>query len=140
MFEATDSSDKSSGRMLDHEREGQRERRRAMFGWFKKSSGENPAQSKLPGPRSLPDDVGRTLVVDHKQDPNWTWSLKAVVKPGEEKSVFLVRVFDERSAFSQGVRVKDYHTFDERPDLVLFDGWFNKKTHKAEIKSYLKAA
>jgi hypothetical protein len=116
------------------------ERRRAMFGWLKKNDGKADGQAKLPGPRNLPDDVGRTLVVDHKQEPNWAWSLKAVVKPGEEKSVFFVRVFDERAVSSQGVRVKDYNSFNERPDLILFDGWFNKKTHSAQITSHQKAA
>ena len=111
-----------------------------MFEWFKKSNGATGGQAKLPGPRDLPDDIGRTLVVDHKQDPNWVWSLKAVVKPGEENSVFLVRVFDERAASSQGVRVKDYHSFNEHPDLILFEGWFNKKSHAAQIISHQKAA
>jgi hypothetical protein len=111
-----------------------------MFGWLKKNNGSAAGQKKLPGPKNLPDDVGCTLVVDHKQEPNWAWSLKAVVKPGDEKSVFLVRVFDERAVSSQGVRVKDYNSFNERPDLILFDGWFNKKTHRAQITSHRKAA
>jgi hypothetical protein len=120
--------------------QGRPERSRAMFGWFKRNNGNAAGQKKLPGPRNLPDDIGRTLVVDHKQDPNWAWSLKAVLKPGEEKSVFLVRVFDDRAVSSQGVRVTDYNSFNERPDLVLFDGWFNKKTHTAQVTSHQKAA
>ena len=111
-----------------------------MFGWLKKSNGGKTGPEKLQGPKNMPDDVGRTLVVDHKQDPNWAWSLKTVVKPGEEKGVFFVRVFDERVVSSKGVRVKDYNSFNEHPDLILFDGWFNKKTHAAQIKSYQQAA
>jgi hypothetical protein len=110
-----------------------------MFGWFRKDKGTAPGAEKLPGPKYMPDDVGRALVVDLKQDPNWVWSLKAVVKPGERKGFFTVRVFDERVAASRGVRVKDFHSLNDHPELVIFDGWFNKKTHEAEIKSYLKA-
>jgi hypothetical protein len=111
-----------------------------MFGLFKKNKGFSPVQEKLPGPKAMPDDVGRTLVVDHKQDPNWVWSLKAVVKPTEEKGAFLVRVFDERIASSKGMQVKDFNSFNEHPELILFDGWFNKKTHAAQLKPLPKAA
>jgi hypothetical protein len=110
-----------------------------MFG-FKKNSEGAVGREKLPGPKYMPDDVGRTLVVDHKQDPNWVWSLKAVLKPGPEKDVFLVRVFDERTVSQLGMQVRDYHSLNEHSELILFGGWFNKKTHAAEIQSYSKAA
>jgi hypothetical protein len=111
-----------------------------MFGWLNKNNVGAAGQEKLPGPKRMPDDVGRTLVVDHKLDFNWVWTLKVVVKPGEAKGNFLVRVFDERDVSSKKLQVRDYNSFNENPELILFDGWFNKKTHVAKIKSCQKAA
>jgi hypothetical protein len=99
-----------------------------MF-WKKKTEGNS-----LPGPKEVPELVGRHLVVVLKQNPDWVWKLKGVVRPhAENKDLFDVRVYDE-SQTKQGARIKDYSTLDQLPDLVLFDGWFNKKTLQAEIK------
>jgi hypothetical protein len=111
-----------------------------MFGLFKKGNDAAPGQEKLPGPKKMPDDVGRSLVVEHKLDYNWVWSLMVVVKPGQAKGDLSVRVFDERDVSSKKVQVRDYNSLNEHPELILFDGWFNKKTHVAKIKPFRKAA
>ena len=44
----------------------------------------------------------------------------------EEKDTFEVRVFNEAQAASQKVIVKDYNSLSEHPELILYEGWFNK--------------
>ena len=90
---------------------------------------------KLPKPREIPEPVGRHLVVKLKKDPDWVWSLKAVVRQkAEGKSTFDVRVFDDAQVASHKIIVKNYTSLDAHPDLVLYEGWFDKKTGGVEIQ------
>ncbi len=97
-----------------------------MF-WKKNKSG-------LPGPRGIPNPVGRDVVTKLGGNPDRTWNLKAVIRPKEgEKDTFEVRVFDSLQAESQKITVKDYNSLTEHPELILYEGWFNKMD-EAEIK------
>ena len=98
-----------------------------MF-WRKSKSG-------LPGPKGLPNPVGREIVTTLGGDPDKIWNFKAVMRPREgEKDTFEVRVFDEAQAASQKVMVKDYNSLTEHPDLILYEGWFNDKTAVAKLE------
>ncbi len=102
--------------------------------WNKKSS--NGEEERLPSPKSLPSVVGQYIVVKLGGNPDWIWSLKAVVKPnGKSKNAFDVRVFDDSQLFSSGIKVKDYNSLNDHPELVLYDGWFDKRTLEAELKA-----
>lgn len=105
-----------------------------MFGLFGKKNTAGPQGERLPGPTHIPDDVGRALVLELKQDPGWAWSLKAVLKPTSERGGFEVRVYEEKQVESCGLRVRDFKTFDDHPHLILFEGEFNKKSHAARIR------
>ena len=48
-----------------------------MFNFFKKGEGVN----SLSGPKDIPNEVGSYLVMKLKQNPDWVWVLKAVMKP-----------------------------------------------------------
>jgi hypothetical protein len=101
-----------------------------MF-WKKQSASEG----KLPGPKDIPELAGRYLVVGLQQNPDWVWKLKGVVRPHpENKNLFDVRIFDEARVQQSKAKIKDYTTFDEYPDLVLFEGWFNKQSLQAQLK------
>ncbi len=91
---------------------------------------------KLPGPQDIPELAGRHLVVVKKKDPDWAWHLKAVIRknPGRGKKAFDVRVFDEAQVAQKKVKIKDWATFDEHPDLILYEGWFDKESMKAELE------
>jgi len=107
-----------------------------MFGLFKK---KNPDGSeKLPGPKRIPDPIGQSLVVTFKEDPNWTWSLKAVMKPDKNKDSFFIRVYSDSMAVSSKVSVKDYHSLDEHPDLILYEGSYDKGNKKATLQIIYK--
>jgi len=93
-----------------------------------------PEPEKPPGPQDIPELVGRHLVVQKKKDPDWVWRLKAVVRKSPKgRKAFDVRVFDA-AAVSKKVKVKDYTSLDEHPDLILFEGWFDKESMTAELE------
>jgi len=101
-----------------------------MF-WKKKTATEEPSKpkaEKLPGPRSIEELVGRQLVMNLKKDPDWVWQLRSVVRRtsgGAHRFDF--RVFDAAQvAAKKRVKVKDYTSFDNYPELILYQGWFDK--------------
>jgi len=100
-----------------------------MF-WKKKPAKEEPLEpkaEKLPGPRSIEELVGRHLVVDLKQNPDRVWQLQSVVRRrADGKHRFDFRVFDAAQAGQKKVKVKDWTTFDQHPELILYQGWFDK--------------
>ena len=102
------------------------------------TKGEVPLQpkaEKLSGPKEIPDPVGRYLVVDKRRDPDWVWKLKVVVRQSPKgKKVFDVRVFDETQVRQEGVKIKDWTTLDEHPDLILYEGWFDKNSMRAQLE------
>ena len=106
--------------------------------WKKKPTAEPSSLAKpekLAGPKEIPSVLGRYLVVSLGKDPDWVWNLKVLTRPrAEGKPSFDVRVFDKAKADSKGVSVKDYRSLDPHPDLVLYEGWYNKKTNKFELK------
>ena len=103
--------------------------------WTKKTQaeGSSPKQS-LPKPKAIPELVGRHLVVEMKKDPDLVWKLMAVVRPRpESKSAFDVRVYSPVEAGVRGVNVKNYDTLDAAPDLILFEGWYDKAANTAKL-------
>ncbi len=100
-----------------------------MFGFGKKSGGSN-----LPGPKEIPELVGRFLVTDLKQDPDRVWRLKGVVRPVDKKR-FYCRVFD---ASRVGFKVADWTSFDEHPELVLWEVFFDRETNTARLEKFEK--
>jgi len=106
--------------------------------WEKKQEGTTPGGSgmaKTPGPKRIHESVGRFLVVRLQADPDWVWSLKEVERQRpESKTALDVRVYDERQTASKNVTIKNYGSLDAYPDLILYEGWFDKKTMKVQIE------
>jgi hypothetical protein len=93
---------------------------------FWKSEGQT---KKLPGPKEIPEPVGSYLVTKENMNPDLVWKLKAVIlSRADEKHVFDVRVYDSNKTGSNAVKVINYHSLDDHPALVIFDGWYNKET------------
>ena len=98
-----------------------------MF-WSKKANGLFP-------PKSIPDAVGRYLVVSLGKNPDWVWNLKTVMRSNEgDKDTFEVRVFDQSQAADKGIKVRDYNSLSEHPEMILYEGWFNKRTYEAKVQ------
>ena len=105
--------------------------------WFDKHNGAGPQRPKLKPPTDLPQPVGQYLVVKLQYDPDWVWELKAVLKPvaGGKKSVRHFRVYDPVQAAKQWIKVINYHSLDDYPELILYEGDFDKDTHAVSISA-----
>ena len=106
------------------------------MGWnfWKKEAEGTPKKSKLPGPRELPDAVGRKLVVDMEMDPDWAWSLKALIRRRDgDRHVRDIRIFDPEKSFAAGIAVKNFDSLDAHPDHILFTGWHNTDTGEVQL-------
>ncbi len=106
-----------------------------MF-WKRKETKEG--EVKLPGPKGIPEMAGRHMVVEEKKDPNWVWNLKGVVRPTGKKKAFYCRVFNEPQAAQAGVKVKDWTSLDDHPDLILWEGYFDTETHTVRREKFAK--
>lgn len=105
--------------------------------WEKRGDGgKEPGNKvkKLPRPKELPSGVGKFLVVNLKEDPDWVWSLRCVIRQREgKKTEYDIRVFDVNDPETRDVVVRDYTSFESHPEAVLFEGWFDKSTSRAEL-------
>ena len=102
--------------------------------FWKKEGSAAEKQAKVFRPKDLPSPVGRALVVEMKQEPDWVWTLKCVMQPaGEETRVYDLRVFDPGQASARSVLIKNYSTLDEHPELILYSGIYYKEDNKFRI-------
>ena len=90
--------------------------------------------SKLPKPKDLPNRVGIYLVRELKLDPDWVWTLKGVVRPMAEKHNLEIRIFDPKDAVVRDAIVTDFNALDAFPEMILFEGCFNKDSGWVDIK------
>jgi hypothetical protein len=104
--------------------------------WKKKPATEARSNTeKLHRPQDIPQAVGRDLIVNMGKNPDWVWRLKCVVRRQEsEKSRYDFRVYDETEVAKAQVKVRDYTSFDEHLELILFHGWFDKKSWTTHIE------
>ncbi len=105
-----------------------------MFWKRKESSREG--EIKLPGPKSIPELPGRHMVLEEKKDPNWVWNLKGVVHPTEKKEAFYCRVYNPSQTATAGIEVKDWTSLNGHPELVIWEGYFDKKTNVVRRENF----
>ena len=112
-----------------------------MFWKKQKTETSSPPKSeKLPGPRSIEELVGRELIVQRKQNPDWVWQLKSAVRRREGgKHRFDFRVYDAAQEAAAKTKIKDYNSFAEYPKLILHEGWFDKVSMEVHFEDKPKA-
>jgi len=104
-----------------------------MAFWGKKS--EEEKKEKLAGPRDIPGPVQNYLVAERKMDPDLVKLFKAVIRKGETGEAPLnIKVFDNSEAIAKKVKVKDYGSLDEHPDLTLYEGWFDERSKQVKLE------
>ena len=100
-------------------------------------------KNKKKGPAPLSAFLSRQIVNESNNLPNqsdhWVKYMSVERSHADDESIFDVRIYDENIAVQRKVKIRDYTSLDEHPDLIMFEGWYNKKTKKADIK-YKKAA
>jgi hypothetical protein len=106
--------------------------------WKKRlTQAEQRKAERLRKPQVLPQAVGRELIVQLGKNPDWVWGLKSVVRKSQRgKHRYNVRVFNQAAAM--GISVVNYSSLDDHPELILFEGWYDRKSWKADIKEMVK--
>jgi hypothetical protein len=105
-----------------------------MF-WGKKSVKEEAKEAKLSGPQAIPGLVQKHLIAERKMDAGLVKLLKAVVlKNATQETGLKIRVFDDSEALAKKIQVKDYTSLDERPDLIIYDGWFDEGSKQVKLE------
>ena len=100
---------------------------------------EDKKVEKLAGPREIPGLVQNYLSKELKLDIELVRLLKSTVRRRQDDTrVSDIRIFDDADAAAYKVQVKDYNTFDEHPELVIWEGWFDEGTKKVELKEKKK--
>lgn len=91
--------------------------------------------AKLEKPRDLPEPVGRKMVVDLKMDPDEVWALKYVGRPvTDRKKTSEFRIFNPARVNAAGVAVKNWTSLDDRTELILYTGIYDKNTGRVDIQ------
>ena len=104
--------------------------------WKKRNTelGAARANTKMPEPKQLPQQLGGYLVIKEKLDPDWVWSLRCVVRRyPKRKNQFDFRVFDPTEAKRRGIRIADYNSLDTCPEMILYQGFYNKYVPEAHF-------
>lgn len=98
-----------------------------------------PRVEKLPGPMQIPGFVGKHLITEYKMEPDLMQVLKAVVRKNPKAAkMFDCRIFDPSEAEASEIRIKDYTSLDEHPELLLYEGWFDEGSKRVELKEIKK--
>jgi len=109
--------------------------------WKKEQESDQAAKSPRQNrPKELPELVGRKMVVGMKLEPDDVWALKYVGRPLEDhpgSSAF--RIFHPDKAIAAGVTVRDWTSLDDHPDLVLYQGVYDKKAQRVEFEEIIPA-
>jgi len=106
-----------------------------MF-WNRKQKEEN--EVNLPRPKAIPEWAGRYMVVHGKSNPDWVWKLRGVTRPAPQGKTSYCRVFDEAQATQAGLEVKNWVSLDGHPELILWEGCFDKGTNTTREEKFVK--
>lgn len=103
--------------------------------WGKKTEKGEEKKEKLAGPEEIPGPVQNYLVAEKKIDPDIVKLLKAVLRKSEAgEDVFNIRIFDNSEAIAKKKQVKNYSSLDEYPDLIIYEGIFDKKSKQIKLE------
>lgn len=94
---------------------------------------------KLPHPKEIPEIVAKHLTEKMKMTPMFVQILKAVMYPdSRSEKASKIRIFDESETAVKKIKVQNYVTLDQYPNMILYEGWFDKKTKQVELEEKRK--
>ena len=99
------------------------------------AGGNGTKAPKSAKPKDLPEPVGRKLVVGMKLDPDTVWAWKYVSRPVEgRKNTSEFRIFDPNATRMAGLVARDWSSFDDHQELILYSGIFDKSASSVDIR------
>ena len=109
--------------------------------WKRGLSSSNGSLKKLPRPKELSQAVGIYMVSQMKEDPDWVWSLKAVLQPREDsRRKHDIRIYDPADAKEKHIEVENFTTLDSHRELILYFGVIDKDTGGIHLERSSQAA
>jgi len=95
------------------------------------------------GPMALSGFLSRQVAKEWEKVPtdsdHWM-KFMAVQQPHDgDENVVDIRIFDQWVAETEKIKVTDYASLDVHPELILFEGLYNEKAKKVDLK-YKNAA
>ena len=103
--------------------------------WNRDDSKTPDGNTRLSRPRDLPETIGRYLVVDRGMDPDHVWNLKAVMRPREDSPTRRdIRIYNPVATNHSGITIRNYDSLEIYQEMILFEGWYDKKFNQYEIK------
>jgi len=87
------------------------------------------------GPKDIPSWVYMYLVTTLKVPPENLTGLRSVQKMGfwDGKLVTFIRIYDPRTS-EQTLQVKDFTSLDQHPELVLYEGYWEKVSDRVFLE------
>jgi hypothetical protein len=123
------------------EKESARGRRHEKMFWQNKAAKGEEKGEKLSGPREIPGFIQDYLATEKKISVHLVKLLKAVLRRSTNgQAGFQIRVFDDPDALANNVQVTDYTSLDQRPELVLFEGWFDERAKQVNLEEKKKVS
>jgi hypothetical protein len=102
-----------------------------MF-WKKNTAKRNEGPVKID--RLLYEIIGDELKNVPQMGDHWT-EYKAVTRPREDNNLVSdIRVFDSWYAKDKKVKVTNFASLDDHPDLIVLEGWVDRRAKKGDIK------
>jgi len=102
-----------------------------MFGKHGDKEQKGP---KLAAPRDIPATVKKYIASTQIIDGGMLPFLKAVVKSRENgEKVNDIYIFDPSDEEARGIKVHNYQTVKENPELIIAEGWFDETDKKVEL-------
>lgn len=102
-----------------------------MF-WKRNDTGRKGA--KLSMPKDIAEIVKKYITSVQMIDSDTLPFLKEVVKSREnDDTISDIYIFDPSDAEARGIKVQNYNTVKENPDLIIAEGWFREAEKKLEL-------
>jgi hypothetical protein len=98
------------------------------------------------GPKELGGFLSRVVSREMEKHPSsnvdsdhWVKYMAVERAQTDDQDKIDFRIFDQWAAEKANVKVVEYSSLDDHPDLVLYEGWYSKKEKNSEVR-YRRAA
>lgn len=98
---------------------------------FWRKGKEDAPKVKKVKPKEIPGGAWGHLVSAHHIDVDTLSKWRCVDLPGEANGqpVMLLRIFNPKTVQEKGVVIEGWATFDEHPELILFEGYLDRRNN-----------
>jgi hypothetical protein len=101
---------------------------------FWKRNDKDQKGAKLSGPKDIPEIIKKYMAANPIVDAGSVPFLKMVVKGSEKgEKVNDVLIFDPSDAEAREIKVQNFDSLKENPDMIMAEGWFDESAKKYSV-------